>query len=117
MDELMKLIAENQEQFSHEFIDWLPKNEHVWKAFVKETNKVISAGFKHYSSRTIIHVIRHHSAIAERDSEWKIRNSISPYLARLFALKYPQFAGLFKYKQTPLAERDNWTLKHNQRLF
>ncbi len=116
MNDLLKLIADNQEQFSHEFIDWLPKNEHVWKAFVRETNKVIAIGFKHYSARTIIHVLRHHSAIAEKGTGWKISNNSSPYLARLFALKYPQFADIFQYKQTPKADRDQWVAKRNRKL-
>lgn len=117
MDELLKLMRANQEQFSNEFVDWLPKNEHVWKAFVKEINKVIAVGFKHYSARTIVHVLRHHSAIAEKGSGWKINNNLSPYLARLFALKHPSLAYIFKYKSTPKADRDNWATKHNQRLF
>jgi hypothetical protein len=114
---LHKLMADNREQFSDEFLDWLPKNEHVWKAFVKETDKVIRAGFKHYSARTIIHVLRHHSAIKEKGGEWKISNNSSPYLARLFALAHPKHAAIFKYKQTPKAERDNWSAKHNRNLF
>ena len=117
MNDLLKLIADKQEQFSHEFIDWLPKNDHVWKAFVRETNKVIAIGFKHYSARTIIHVLRHHSAIAEKGSGWKINNNFSPYLARLFALKCPQFADIFQYKQTPKADRDQWVAKRNRKLF
>jgi len=40
-----------------------------------------------------------------------------PYLARLFALAYPQFAEIFQYKQTPKAERDNWIHKRNGNLF
>lgn len=117
MKPLIKLIHDNREQFSAEFIDWFPKNEHVWKAFVRETNKVIAVGFKHYSARTIIHVLRHRSAIEEKGTGWKISNNSSPYLARLFALAYPQFAEIFQYKQTPKAERDNWVHKRNGNLF
>lgn len=117
MEHLLKIIEDNRDQFSNEFIEWLPKNEHVWRAFVKETNKVISVGFKHYSARTIIHVLRHHSALVENGTPWKISNNSSPYLARLFALAYPDFAGIFHYKATPKADRDNWVLKNNRRLF
>lgn len=117
MDKLIKIIHANRDQFSDEFMDWFPKNEHVWKAFVRETNKIIAVGFKHYSARTIIHVLRHHSAIQENNSGWKISNNSSPYLARLFALVYPQFAKIFQYKQTPKADRDNWLNKRNGNLF
>ena len=112
-DQLIKLIHANREQFSAEFVDWFPQNDHVWKGFVRETNKVIAVGFKHYSARTIIHVLRHHSAIAEKGAGWKINNNFSPYLARLFALAYPQFADIFQYKQTPKADRDNWINMRN----
>jgi hypothetical protein len=61
--------------------------------------KIINKGFKHYSARTIIHVLRHHSAITEANGEWKINNNYSPYLARLFALEYPQHATLFEYRK------------------
>ena len=117
MTDLIKIIHQNREQFSAEFVTWLPENEHVWKAFVHETNKIIAVGFKHYSARTIIHVLRHHSAIQEKNSGWKINNNFSPYLARLFALVYPAFSGIFQYKQTPKADRDNWLNKRNGNLF
>lgn len=107
MEKLYRLIADNREQFSDEFVEWFPKNAHVWKAFVQETHAIISVGFKHYSARTIIHVLRHHSAIEEAGTAWKISNNSSPYMARLFALAYPHHADIFRYKETPKARRDN----------
>jgi hypothetical protein len=96
---IQQLFDEHPDQFSPEFIDWFPDNIDVWVAFVNEAKKVLDAGYKHYSARTIIHVIRHHSAVAEKNSEWKINNNHSPYLARLFALLYPQHKDLFNYRQ------------------
>lgn len=97
---ILHIAQKHREQFPENFLDWLRDNQHIWIAFVSETSKVINAGFKHYSARTIIHVLRHHSALAEKDSEWKINNNISPYLARLFALCYPQHKDLFEYRTT-----------------
>jgi hypothetical protein len=94
------ILKAHQDQFPAEFLLWFPDNQHIWVAFVSEASKVINAGFKHYSARTIIHVLRHHSALIERGSEWKINNNISPYLARLFALCYPQHKDLFEYRTT-----------------
>ena len=91
---------ENADRLSEEFLNWLPDNLHVWDAFVVETLKVIQRGYKHYSSRTIICVMRHHSAISEKGGEFKINNNVSPYLARLFDLIYPQHCGLFEYRST-----------------
>jgi hypothetical protein len=116
MEKLFRLIAENREQFSDEFVEWFPKNTHVWKAFVQETQAIIAVGFKSYSARTIIHVLRHHSAIEEAGTAWKISNNSSPYMARLFALAYPHQANIFHYKQTPKAERDNVIHKDQLRI-
>lgn len=115
--QLMNLIAANQEQFSHEFIEWLPDNLHVWTAFEAETKKIIRAGFKYYSARTIVHVLRHHSALREVNGEWKINNNHSPYLARLFVLVHPLQAHIFKCRQTPKADRDNGPTLNNEKLF
>lgn len=118
MKHLINLIEKERDQFSNEFVEWLPKNHHVWEAFEREAFKIIGAGFKHYSARTIIHVIRHHSAITQNDgAPWKISNNSSPYLARLFALVHPEFARLFTYKSTPRAEIENLQRNFSKELF
>lgn len=99
-DELLDLAAYYIADLGHDFVSWLPDNLHIWDAFVKEAFKVIGKGFAHYSARTIIHVMRHHSALHEENGEWKINNNHSPYLARLFALRYPQHEDLFEYRVT-----------------
>jgi hypothetical protein len=106
MSYLLDLADTNIDQFSDEFLDWLPDNLHVYYAFEEETMKIIRKGFKHYSSRTIVHVLRHHSATAETDGEWKINNNHSPYLARLFDLCFPHHAGLFEYRVTTKTRKD-----------
>ena len=103
-------ILELAEYFSGElgadFIEWLGENFHVWEAFVNEAFKVRAKGFKHYSARTIIHVLRHHSAISESGGEWKINNNHSPYLARLFDLRYPSAAGMFEFRKVKTKQLD-----------
>lgn len=101
------VLNNHSELFSKEFLQWFPNNQHIWTAFVMEASKIINAGFKHYSARTIIHVLRHHSALAQNGGEWKINNNISPYLARLFSLCYPQHKQLFEYRNTPRAKIDH----------
>jgi hypothetical protein len=90
----------NRNLFTQQFIDWLPDNLHIFKAFTREAIKVHEKGFKHYSARTIIHFLRHHSALTENNGEWKINNNHSPYLARLFDLMYPDKVGLWEYRET-----------------
>jgi hypothetical protein len=100
MNPIVKVMTDNKEHFTSEFMKWLPENLHVWDAFVEEAMKIRRRGYKHYSARTIVHVLRHHSAISETSSEWKINNNHSPYLARLFDLMFPGFAGMWEYRET-----------------
>lgn len=103
------IAHEYKEQFSDEFLRWIPENAHIWMAFEQETFKIIAKGYKHYSARTIIHVLRHHSALAEHGDGWKINNNISPYLARLFAILNPAYANLFEYRTAHRALKDGVT--------
>lgn len=107
MEQLLKLINENRDQFSNEFVEWLQKNEHVWNAFAYEATAINRRGFKKYSARTIIHVLRHHSAIYEHGTQWKISDHSSPYLARLFDLQYPEMAGMWSFKPCKTAIIDS----------
>lgn len=103
------IAHEHKEQFSDEFLRWIPENAHIWIAFEQEALKIIAKGYKHYSARTIIHVLRHHSALSEQgDGGWKINNNISPYLARLFAILNPAYANLFEYRTAHMARRDGF---------
>ena len=100
MNQIVQVMLDSKERFTTEFMDWLPDNLHVWDAFVEETMKIRRRGYKHYSARTIVHVLRHHSAISETSGEWKINNNHSPYLARLFDLMFPHYAGMWEYRET-----------------
>lgn len=101
----LQLMAEHAERFSAEFRAYLPDNLHVWNAFEAEALKVVRRGFKHYSARTILHVLRHHSALQENGTPWKVNDHASPYLARLFDLRYPAHAGLFEKRETKAVTR------------
>lgn len=118
--DILELAAEHEELFSKEFLKWLPDNLHVWEAFCDQTLKVRGRGFKHYSARTIVHFLRHHSAITEASGVWKINNNYSPYLARLFDKRFPNLAGLWEYRETKRAKLDHTPPFNNyeqQRLF
>jgi hypothetical protein len=103
------IVFENKELFSDEFLCWIPENHHIWMAFEQEAYRVINAGFKHYSARVIIEVLRHHSNLTEKsDSGWKINNNIIPYIGRLFALVNPQHAKLFSFRDAVKPRRDGF---------
>lgn len=92
----LDLVGRHEHRFPDDFIDWLPDNLHVWDAFEDEVFTVIEARFSHYSARTILHFLRHHSAVREAGGAWKINDHHSPYLGELFDLKHPELAGLWE---------------------
>ena len=85
-------------QFTQEFLDYLPDNIHVYQAFEREALRVAQKR-DHYSARTIIEVLRHESALREKDDQWKLNDHHTPYLARLFALIHPGCAKLFEFRK------------------
>jgi hypothetical protein len=104
----INVANENADKLSKEFLIWLPDNLHIWNAFVDQTMRIIRRGYAHYSSYTIVEFLRHHSALEEKASEWKINNNVRPYLPRLFDLVYPQHVGLWEYRLTtkPTGKKD-----------
>lgn len=108
----LTLLTKMDKDIPASFSTWLEKNEHVWRAFEAETFKIISRGFSHYSARTIVHYLRHHTAIAETTSTFKIMNGHSPYLARLFALVHPEHKDIFSYHVVNVANKER--IKENR---
>jgi hypothetical protein len=96
----LHIAQKNADKLSSEFLKWLPNNQHIWQAFVANTDKIIARGFKHYSSKTIVEYIRHETALHQNGGDHKLNNNITPYLSRLYDLCYPEKAGLFEYRVT-----------------
>jgi hypothetical protein len=96
----LELMEEHPEQFPAAFMDFLKDNPELWLRFCSEAVAAHRRGFKRYSSKVIIHVLRHHSLVHETDSRWKLNNNHTPYLARLFDLTHPQRAGMWEYRKT-----------------
>ena len=98
---LLQLLHAHRARFPDDVITWLPANLHVYAAFRREALDVHAQGFEHYSARTIIEWLRHHTAVRERSAdEWKLNDHYTPYLARLFDMAEPHAAGLFEYRRT-----------------
>jgi hypothetical protein len=95
----------NQNIFTAEFLGWLPLNLRVYAAFEREATRVATRGYRHYSARTIIEVLRHHSALEEEGGAWKLNDWHTPYLARLYALLNPDRIGLFEFRYTKAARQ------------
>jgi hypothetical protein len=93
-----QMAARHTDKFKPGFVEWLTANPHVWRAFEREAMQVWARGRRHYSARTIVEVLRHHTIMRERDSEWKLNNNNVPDLARLYLLMRPEHAGLFELR-------------------
>lgn len=98
MTDPIVLVANHPTIFPVRFAQYLPSNLHVYLSFEHNALMVVSRGFKHYSARTIVEFMRHHTALAESGTVWKLNNLHIPYLARLFTLRYPQHATLFDFR-------------------
>lgn len=103
----IRTAREHADRFTAEFLEYLPDNLHVYRAFERESMRVATRGFKHYSARTIIEVLRHHSALEESGcGVWKLNDHSTPYLARLFALLHPEWRDLFEFREAKAVKRD-----------
>lgn len=87
-------------QFTADFLAYLPENLHVYEAFEREALRIAQRGHRHYSARTIVEVLRHHSALADGSVSFKINDHFTPGYARLFALINPGCAHLFEFRKT-----------------
>lgn len=95
----------DRSQYREDFADWLSANNHIWLAFVQKADAVWNRGRRHYSARTIVHVLRFESGLHEVGGEWKINNNFTPDMARLYIETYPDRAGLFETRLPKNARR------------
>ena len=90
----------NELKFNMAFYDWLLDNWHVFEYFEMAATRTWDAGFRHYSARTIVEVMRHRSNIREiGDKPWKINNDIVPEMARLYMILHPDQDGFFEFRE------------------
>jgi hypothetical protein len=93
-------VAMNPTMFRADFYEWLQENFHVFEYFEQSANKVWDSGFKHYSARTIVEVMRHRTNIREiGDGTWKLNDKRTPDMSRLFSLLHPEKEGLFELRR------------------
>jgi len=99
---LMEIVLEHPETFPEEFVHYISENMNVYDAFEREAFRVIGRGYLHYSARTIIEVLRHHSNLSDSTERWKLADHPMPYLSRLFAAHHPVHTNFFSYRTTNL---------------
>ena len=82
---------------------YLRDHPDVYIAFEREAVSMIRRGFKHYSARTIMEYLRHHSALeADPTKTFKINDHLIPELAREFMRQHPQWGGFFELRASKL---------------
>lgn len=91
-------VRKNSKFFRHD-ADWFDDNWHIVRAFVDEALALISYGRSHYSARTIVEVMVHHSLTREVEGDFKIGNDNAPYLARIFVFLYPEHANFWESRK------------------
>lgn len=82
---------------SEEFLEWLPENVHIYWIFERYADMIWTHGRRSYSSRTIGEKMRFDMTFESND-EYKLRNSVTPYLGRVYVLRHPERVDLFKYQ-------------------
>src|SRR5690242_9286203 len=71
-------------------------NPQVYESFKKFTLKTIKKGFKNYSSKGIMELIRWHSGISADRDVFKVNNNYSSFYARLFEKQHPKHKDFFR---------------------
>jgi len=85
---------------------WIFHNDNpmIFLLFERFTFEVIERGRDQYSSKAIFERIRWHTDIETNGKEFKMSNNYTPYYARFFMIKHPQYEGFFR-TQTLAEER------------
>jgi hypothetical protein len=77
--------------------DAIPSN--VAKEFERLALQAIASGRCRFSARTLVELVRWHTAIEQKGEPFKINNNLTPRLARWFLRKHPEHAGFFEMRE------------------
>jgi hypothetical protein len=88
--------ASGSDDYSACFRPWLTDNWPIYLKFERLAFVAIRRGYEHYSSKTIVELLRWASDMKEKNSEFKINNNRTPDLARLFEAMNQEHAGFFR---------------------
>lgn len=77
---LLELVRQNEALFHAEFPQWLDENFDLWARFEHQCNLIRRRGFEHYSARTVVHYLRHETALQQKTGplKLKINNNVRP---------------------------------------
>lgn len=88
----MATIDEKFETFRSKYPD-------AWNKFCALADGLWERGVRHYSSKTLMEVMRYHSDADMRpDCKWKLNNNLTPILSRKYMELHPDRQGFFSFK-------------------
>lgn len=99
-DAALQTVTRNANEFVDEFATWLIDNWQLWKAFEREALRASFRGRPKYSARTITEWLRHEAIMIAPNVEFRLNNSVTPSLSRLFLFKHPALAGFFETRES-----------------
>lgn len=83
------------------FLEWLPQNFHVVRAYHKTAHELKLRGRREfYSAYCIREKLRWDSMVSEVGTEYKLSNDFTPHLARLVMGLDDELKGMFKLNST-----------------
>lgn len=105
-DSVLQTVQTYPEWFLPDFSEWLDENYHVFEVFVRHADELWNRGRRFYSSRTICEKMRFDHDVRENNSKFKISNTRTPDLGRLYVVLHPMRVDMFAYQNT--AKRGNF---------
>jgi hypothetical protein len=96
----LDLITKSTGEFVEGFEQWLIDNWLLWKSFEREALRASFRGRAKYSARTITEYLRHEATMRDPAQEFRLNNSVTPSLSRLFLMKYPDLGDFFETRES-----------------
>lgn len=78
------MVGACPQAYRMDFREWLVANWPIWLAFCERADALREMRREHYSADAILHVIRYETDLREREPTYKVNNSFSADLGRLY---------------------------------
>jgi hypothetical protein len=89
------------------FQEYNEQNPTVYPRFLKIAIETHSKGFKRYSAKAILEVVRYFTSVAENGGKFKINNNVTPMFARQAVKDRPELNGFFELRRSKFDNRIN----------
>lgn len=87
---------------AHDFCQQHWEDPRIWKLFEKIALELIRSGAARIGAKQIFEIMRQkagQSFSSKVTNSWKCNNIYTPFYARMFVLKYPQFKDRFEFRK------------------